>query len=307
MKKRVALLFHGVVGSENRWGDIIDYKRPLKTHIKNLYKNETCELDVFMHVWDYNNKVSDYQLELDFQPKIFSKIKPLPTGNFEDAWPVLYKSYWQWNGAYREKNNIIKILERINSQMFGLYYANELKRKHEIENNFKYDFVIKTRYDLLLGWKPDFNKLDSNKFYSLPYNKHDKVYKGEQKNTMTDFFWIAGSELMDKFCQIAPNFKSYILNSPEFVEYFAGKLEYGWVWHMINVGIYDSIELQDFLECPISLNRFLNEDCNFNQNIVNTQTGCLPFTGWKNKGLYTKEETHEKMMIIQKKLKSCMV
>lgn len=304
MKKKVALLFHGVVGSENRWGKVIDYTRPLKTHINNLYKNETCDLDVFMHVWDYNNKVSDYRLELDFRPKKFKKMKPIPRGDFDDLWQILYKRYSVWNSSFRERRNIIGILERVNSQMTGLYLANELKRNYEIENNFKYDFVIKTRYDLLLGWKPDFNNLDPDKFYSLPYNKHDKIHNSEKKITMTDFFWITGSKNMDKFVQIAPNFKNYIHHSEDFVDYFAGKLEYAWIWHMMNVGIYKDIVLQDFLECPVTLNRFLNNECHFNDDIVKNQKGCLPFTGWKNRGLYSKEETHEKMMIIQEKLKN---
>ena len=186
--------------------------------------------------------------------------------------------------------------------MYGLFYCNELKRNYEIEHNFKYDFVIKTRYDLLLGWKPNFNSLDPKKFYSLPYNKQKKIHKGKDYITLTDFFWISGTEIMDDFVKIAPNFKDYLENE-DFVNYFSGKLEYAWIWNMINYNIYDKIELQDFLENPISLDRFLDKNVEFHSNIAKNQTGCLPFTGWKANKTHSRKEVEKKMKTIQEKLK----
>ena len=35
------------------------------------------------------------------------------------------------------------------SMLYSIMMANELKKQHEIENNFRYDLVIKTRFDLI--------------------------------------------------------------------------------------------------------------------------------------------------------------
>ena len=304
-KKRVALLFHGVVGSKNRHGQLIDYARPLKTHYNNLYNNETCDLDVFMHVWDMNNTITDDQLKNDFKPTKFCKMKTIKEGIGETHWKTLNKNYPD-NHNFHTKESCVRILERVNSQMFGLYYANELKRQYEKEKGFKYDFVIKTRYDLLLGYKPDFNKLSNSKFYSLPYNKHDKFHNGKKFITLTDFFWISGSDIMDEFVTIAPSFNDYLKNQ-SFIDYFKGKLEYGWIWHMLNKGIYNNIEVQDFIQHPIALDRFFNKNNEFKIGIKESLTGCLPFTGWKNKGLYSRQERKEKLNEIQKKIKQSVV
>ena len=269
-KNKVALLFHGVVGSKNRHGKIVNYGRALKTHYNNLYNNETCDIDVFMHYWDMDNNISDSKLIRDFKPTRYIKKKTIDKGIGEEYWKILNKSYKKFNGNFRNKKNIINILERIYSQMYGLFYCNELKRNYEIEHNFKYDFVIKTRYDLLLGWKPNFNSLDPKKFYSLPYNKQKKIHKGKDYITLTDFFWISGTEIMDDFVKIAPNFKDYLENE-DFVNYFSGKLEYAWIWNMINYNIYDKIELQDFLENPISLDRFLDKNVEFHRILLKTR------------------------------------
>ena len=125
--KKVALLFHGVVGSKNRHGQLVNYTNALKTHYHNLYENESCELDVFLQCWDMNNAVPDSKLIEDFKPVKFKKMNPIKPGGFEDYWQILNKNY-HYNGNFRTKSNCIKILERIYSQMWGLYHSNELKK-----------------------------------------------------------------------------------------------------------------------------------------------------------------------------------
>ena len=38
------------------------------------------------------------------------------------------------------------------NMLYSIQQANWFKRKHEIENNFRYDIVIKARFDLLIPY-----------------------------------------------------------------------------------------------------------------------------------------------------------
>lgn len=52
--------------------------------------------------------------------------------------------------SYLEETPLDKTKESsFGSMLYSIMMANELKKRHEIENNFRYDLVIKTRFDLV--------------------------------------------------------------------------------------------------------------------------------------------------------------
>lgn len=76
--------------------------------------------DVFYHTWELEPSVSQ-ALQAAYTPVKFKEEKPIDVvevGNF-------------------------------GSMLYSIMQANELKKQHEIENNFRYDLVIKTRFDLI--------------------------------------------------------------------------------------------------------------------------------------------------------------
>jgi hypothetical protein len=76
--------------------------------------------DIFYHTWKTDSRTSN-------------KIKMLYN-------PVRYAEQQQ----FKDKN-----MGAWGNMLYGIMQANELKKKYEIENNFRYDLVIKTRFDLV--------------------------------------------------------------------------------------------------------------------------------------------------------------
>jgi len=303
-KKKVALLLHGIVGVRNRHGELVDYSRSLKTHINNLKNNNTCECDIFLHFWQSNEMaVDDKKILSDFNPKKHITIKQPNFGIGKEHAEIFQKKYRHRRQRFGNIDACIYHLERDMSLITGLKLANDLKTSYELENHFKYDFVIKSRFDCLLGYKPNFYELDSRNFYSLPYNKHKKIFNNQHYKRLTDFFWITGSENMNKLTAISDVYKDLFKNDM-FLQFYDGMIENAWIWHMIETGLYEKIRIQDFVESPISLDRFFNKNNKLNEEIRQRKTGCLPFTGWSRHKTYEKDEFINKMNIIEQKIKN---
>lgn len=82
--------------------------------------------DVFYHTWENKWHPS-------WETKVSKKIQ------------ALYKPT-----AFLEEQPLDKFKESsFGSMLYSIMMANELKKRYEIENNFRYDLVIKTRFDLV--------------------------------------------------------------------------------------------------------------------------------------------------------------
>jgi hypothetical protein len=79
-------------------------------------------------------------------------------------------------------------------QLYKIYKCNELKKKYEIENNFKYDVVIRTRPDLL--YLSDLDLSDINSINHINFGINGSYYP----NRIFDIFFYSNSENMDKIC-----------------------------------------------------------------------------------------------------------
>ena len=145
---KVALCLSGKVG--NTKGKSGYHKSELRVLEKgyNHYKEHIInknDIDVFVHCWDtelsdqidnlYNPVSSEYQEQIKFEIPDYVK------------------------GESQRKQNHY-------SRWYSNMVVNNLRKKHEIENNFKYDFVMTTRFDL--AWETDviFSQCDTGKFYA---------------------------------------------------------------------------------------------------------------------------------------------
>jgi hypothetical protein len=112
--------------------------------ILNFFNNPNYSVDYFCHVWDYNtwktkieNKVEfgDYEpVDTTWLSSQLARFGPKRSviGNHAIIYPE--KRYMPWGSLF-----------------YSMYHANMLKLQYEIENNFKYDFVVKSRFDVVFA------------------------------------------------------------------------------------------------------------------------------------------------------------
>ena len=86
--------------------------------------------------------------------------------------------------------------------MYSIHKCNELKKNYEIENNFKYDFVIRTRYDFGLSEPIYIDNFDRNIIYAPNDNSHAYGFN--------DQFAIGSSENIDIYSDVYPSIESII-------------------------------------------------------------------------------------------------
>jgi hypothetical protein len=137
--------------------------------------------DFFVHTWDITSyKKGDYsgshsesfdweaiKLKDDYLQEFLEIYKPLKY----EITPFL---------KYREEVEDSKDY-LMPHWAYSFWKSNELKKQYENENNFKYDYVIKLRGDLIF-WpnfflKPIFDYIENNKFDKIPmYHLEDMLY-----------------------------------------------------------------------------------------------------------------------------------
>lgn len=140
-------------------------------HSRNLI--EEYEVDVFVHSWnsDLNGRVL----------RIYKPVKhKFEDPKFGEEHDIKYK--------YTDEENLWPPRNAL-SAFYSIYQANELKRQHENENGFFYDWVIRSRFDYAINTMISFKELDNNKLY-VP---------GRRDQLMCDQFGFSSSANMDKY------------------------------------------------------------------------------------------------------------
>jgi len=174
-------------------------------HKKNFYEsNPDWEVDVFAHIWYDESWVGSYfwdsyknrgKWDADLIPYIEENWNPKAL-EFEE--PKDFESDWQPDQRFPHPvNNII-------SMFYSLEKANDLKKKYEEENNFKYDCVIRLRTDEF--FYKDVGSLDTYNLNTV--NVLDEYAHLEYG--INDHFAFGNSELMDKYLSVCSNLSDII-------------------------------------------------------------------------------------------------
>ncbi len=145
---KIALCLSGKVG--NTLGKSGNHKSELKVLVKGhehyqrhiIDKND---VDVFVHCWDT-------ELEQDIE-KLYSPKK----SQYQEQ--IIFEIPNYVKGPTSRKNNHY-------SRWYSNFRVNQLRKEYEEQNNFEYDFVMTTRFDL--AWETDisFSKYEQDKFYA---------------------------------------------------------------------------------------------------------------------------------------------
>ena len=159
-------------------------------HIKERILKKVPDADFFCHSWDVNKT----QLITDwYQPKkwvIEPQIDFSEKVNAIDLERYLYSPYRDWQYLFRA---------------FSFYYtrakAIELKKEYEKENNFKYDCVIDSRFDLAWNNPIDFSNYNMDNFYIPTVQKDGRWYgwPHTDQHEIMDFVFFSNSDNMNDF------------------------------------------------------------------------------------------------------------
>jgi hypothetical protein len=144
---------------------------------KNLLDGN--DVTVFCHVWE-SPEVIDIEL---YKPEALMIEKPLTNdlSKYTNVPPP--QPNWKVKDPARAAWNL----------MYSLKVANELKNVYEDENNMKFDWVIRSRYDFALNTPIPFAELDNTKLY-VPNCRMTPA-----RDFGNDQFAFSSSENMDKY------------------------------------------------------------------------------------------------------------
>jgi hypothetical protein len=148
---------------------------------KNFFKDE--DIDVFIHTW-YEPNVEDHT-------EIIEKIKEL----YE---PKVFQI------------DVSPNTERLNFEVMlkTIMLSNELKKKYEIENNFRYDVVVKYRFDILFPQHivfPPYEIQQRTLYY--PFSNLGVIHTDYENHGMTDVIFWGDSQTMDIITDTYRHFK----------------------------------------------------------------------------------------------------
>jgi hypothetical protein len=196
--------------------------------IDRLNEKFGASTDIFCHAWDFNTPphavlaahgqasqdlVEDYirvkgqPISADEKLKFLMAIKPVSFLFETQEVSKLKNAELTQRGLVHANEHGGTAIEWAGSQFYGIMRAAALKKKHELDNNFRYDMCIRLRYDLFL----DDHQLDwffneTNTDANIPvYNTFYSCHTGRDENQfpfrrMGDVFWYADSVTFDRIC-----------------------------------------------------------------------------------------------------------
>ena len=125
---KIALCFHGNTGFKeklrgNNLVDLepLDIKLPIKSIKENLVNDH--ETDIFIHTWSKDKK-----------KEIIKELAPVKS---------VFENHKNFSSDFKDRKNATL------SKYYSVEQVNKLKKEYEQKNNFRYDAVFHTRFDLV--------------------------------------------------------------------------------------------------------------------------------------------------------------
>ena len=176
---KIAFCLHGNVGMlythkrNYKWDQYIDYRIGY-THFKKHIFNINNNVDVFIHSWntDFEKGIKDI-----YKPKL-----------------SLFEKQKTFGAEWKDKVGATR-KEHMFSRWYSAKESLRLKREYEEKNNFTYDYVISTRFDLLFLEDLNFNLFEDNSLLYVPLNKNFMSHNPR----ILDYFFFSNSKNMDEY------------------------------------------------------------------------------------------------------------
>ena len=223
---RIALCFHGLVGSHSKGGVgkqllLNDSFNSIK---KNLIKsNPNIKFDIFVHSQSKEKEKEIIKILKPISFKIENQLD-FPSSKIHPEIKKFYKYLSFYKNIYKF-NKYIELKKIQSFQAHSRWYsANQvsiLKKKYEKLNNFKYNYVVLLRLDFKFLRKIDLNKLNKKKIYCSNWNNgptpnnnySEKItlnnLSSQKKYGVLDFWFIGDSKIMDIFSSLYNEINNY--------------------------------------------------------------------------------------------------
>ncbi len=252
---KIAICFNGQIR------DGIECSKNIIKYIDTLW--DSC--DFFVHTWDIETISHNIGLPSDKVPFTQYPVDSFKINEFFECYRPKKICVEEFNNT--ETQNIQgglrfnKELQKNVVAMFeSFYYCNQYKKEYEEALNFKYDYVIKMRPDLVFSsskkLEDDLQQVDSKTFV---YGAHAECY-GEGR--VEDVLWFATSDNMDKiskFYSVYGDSKScWQVASAGYIKNFCG----------LNIKCLKNNEFSVFY------NQYIN---NFSWNAEDDAENCIKF------------------------------
>jgi hypothetical protein len=168
-------------------------------NIKEFFGKLYSECDFFIHTWNF----------CEYKTYNASNIAKKPIIEPEEKFNEIKKLYSPKKMIVDIKHAGYEIAEKYGIQplWYSFWKSIELKKQYEIENNFKYDYVIKLRPDLVLNYHTyddliqEINTTFDNEFKIIGWDGFDVpkniqlstdvsfISKSNEMNIAADYFW----------------------------------------------------------------------------------------------------------------------
>jgi hypothetical protein len=200
---RVAFCLSGIVGGvKGKSGDTgneLTSNAILKIgydHYKKYVFDKNVNVDVFIHTWSVDSEEKIKEL---YQPKksIFQK-------------QVIFDVPEFIKGEYKRKQNHY-------SRWYSTKKVVDLKSQYEKENNFKYDLVFLTRFDIAWQKELDFNKFNPKYFYAADCYQNKPLFGliplkygyPYMSEGLADLWFLSNSSYIDILSTLFDNLGEY--------------------------------------------------------------------------------------------------
>lgn len=166
----------------------------------NLLLPNNC--DVFIHSWFDDSMVGEnyssrwnYKVNQNITTDAINLYNP-KLYNFES--PMDFNDKVDKYDEKRVLGVYPRSIKASHSMFYSIMKCNDLKIKYEKDNNFKYDCVIRARFDYNLNTKIDVSKLDLNNIYVNNGCTHEKL-------CVNDHIAISNSDNIDYYSDVFNN------------------------------------------------------------------------------------------------------
>jgi hypothetical protein len=95
-----------------------------------------------------------------------------------------------------------KMINNIHSMWYSIHQSNLLKQEYELDRDFKYDCVIRSRFDNVIKTRIEVASLDLSKIHYIEM--------GQPAPMVSDWLNIGNSQNMDVINSIYPNISKYV-------------------------------------------------------------------------------------------------
>jgi hypothetical protein len=190
---KIALCFHGNTGFKeklrgNNLVDLepLDIKLPIKSIKENLVNDH--ETDIFIHTWSKDKK-----------KEIIKELAPVKS---------VFENHKNFSSDFKDRKNATL------SKYYSVEQVNKLKKEYEQKNNFRYDAVFHTRFDLVWFSKIPIEQDFKDKYLFFPnwntsksinnlgpFNK-DNMHIGQR---VFDAWFFTSSKVSDSYTKIYSN------------------------------------------------------------------------------------------------------